>query len=359
MTTSRVNFYHDEPLFGLDIGSSSLKVMQISNQHSKPPKVIGYGVSSFYPTNVADQGIIVKPDILSQSLYEVLKKNLKGSITTKRVACTIPTAHTFSRLVQLPVMEDADLAEAVHLEVEQYIPVPAAQLSVAYEVFKRTPTGIEILMMATPKNIINSYVKFLESVNLEPVALEPSMNASARLFSMFDAYAHQPSILVDFGSAAIDVAIIDQTVFVNTTIPGGSDTLADQIAEKLRISRPEAMDIKNQFGISHSDKQQEVMIVAQPMLEALVNEVKKIFRYYNERTAKNHPALSQLVLIGGGSTMPGLSEYLSAALNMQPRIFDPWHKLDFSGLQPLSTLEKSLYITVAGEAILKPKEIFA
>lgn len=355
----RPNFYHDEPIFGLDIGNSSLKVMQIETVRGKRPKVTGYGVSSFYPSDTTQQGVIVKTDVLSQSLYDVLKNGLKGAVTTKRVACTVPTAHTFSRLMKLPVLEDEELSEAVQLEVEQYIPMPADKLYVDYEISKRSPEGIELLMVATPKNIIDSYVQFLESVDLEPVALEPSMNAAARFFIMTDAPRSQPTILVDFGSVAADVAVIDKTVFVNSTIPGGSDTLANMISKKLSITRAEAMNMKNQIGISHSEKQQEIMHVAQPMLDGLVNEVKKIMRYYSERSAQKQSKIEQLVLIGGGSTMPGLNEYLGSALGMQPRVLDPWHKLDFSGLQPLSELEKSMYISVAGEAILDPGEIFA
>lgn len=359
MGTARPNFYHDEPIFGLDIGNSSLKVMQIETERGKRPKVTAYGVSGFYPSDTTQQGAIVKSDILSQSLYDVLKNSLRGTVTTKRVACTVPTAHTFSRLMKLPALENEELSEAVHLEVEQYIPMPADKLYVDYEISKRSPDGIEVLMVATPKNIIDSYVHFLESIDLEPVALEPSMNAAARLFSMTEPSNNQPTILVDFGSVAADVAVIDKTVFVNSTIPGGSDTLADMISKNLGLSRTDAMSLKNQVGISHSDKQQEIMHVAQPMLDGLVSEVKKVMRYYSERSSQKQTKIDQLVLVGGGSTMPGLSDYLASALGMQPQVLDPWNKLDFSGLQPLNELEKSMYITVAGEAILNPKEIFA
>jgi type IV pilus assembly protein PilM len=359
MGISRPNFYHDEPLFGLDIGNSSLKVMQIAKVGGKTPKVLGYGVSAFYPSDTTVQGVIKKPEILSDALYKVLKEGLSGEISTRRVACTKPTAHTFSRLMKVPLLETQELSEAVQLEVEQFIPMPVDKLTVAYEISSKNANGMDVLMVATPKVIVDSYVDFLESVDLEPVALEPSMNATARLFSMSNPAKNQPSILVDFGSVAADVAVIDQTVFVNSTVPGGSDTLAELLAKKLSISRAEAMDMKNELGIGDSENHQKMMDIAKPMLDALVNEVKKIVRYYNERAGQKPHEISQLVLIGGGSTMPGLSDYLSSALNMQPKVLDPWNKLDFTGIKPLVEMQKSMYITVAGEAILDPQEIFA
>jgi Tfp pilus assembly PilM family ATPase len=63
--------------------------------------------------------------------------------------------------------------------------------------------------------------------------------------------------------------------------------------------------------------------------------------------------------MGGGANMPGLSGYLTDHLRLAVRMCDPWQHLDFTGLQPPNTVEKSMYITVAGLALVQPKEIFS
>jgi len=352
-----LNFYHDEPLFGLDIGSSSLKVMQISKAKNRPPRVIGYGLSGQYSSESIVEGVVVDPKILGEALDGVLRARLIGDITTRRVACAIPSSHTFSRPMKLPFMEKDEMAEAVRLEVEQYIPVPIDNLYLDWEITQRTPKEIELSTVAVPRKIVDSYIKFLETVGLEPVALEPTMNCLSRLFSSADSAHDVPSILLDFGSLSTDLAVFDKTMFVNSTVPTGIDNLVDMIAKKFGLTTQEARQLKNDKGIV--DPHSEVAEVIKPVLDNLIKEVQKIIRYHNERTAEAQRNISQIVLGGGGSTMPGLSQYLSKALGMPARMMDPWLHLDMAGLSRPSEFDRSLFLTVAGAAVLDPKGVFA
>src|SRR3989344_9662466 len=117
-----------EPLFGMDIGHSSLKVMQLEINKNKAPSVVGYGSSHRYAVNSISEGVIVDYKALSEALHDLFEKKLVGEISTRKVACTIPLSHSFSRPLKLPVMEDEDLEQAVHLEAEQYIPVAPENL---------------------------------------------------------------------------------------------------------------------------------------------------------------------------------------------------------------------------------------
>ena len=94
------------------------------------------------------------------------------------------------------------------------------------------------------------------------------------------------------------------------------------------------------------------------MIDQMLKEVKRMIRYYEERSG-THRKLTQIVTMGGGANMPGLSEYMTDSLRLAVRMCDPWQNLDFGGLQPPSRVEKSLYITVAGLALLNPQEIFS
>lgn len=358
MGSKNFKFYHDEPLFGLDIGQSSMKVMQLDISASNKPKIVGYGVSNYYPESAIANGVIVNYDVLSQALHELFNERLVGTINTRRVACTVPTSHTFSRPMKLPAMDKKDIADAVHLEAEQYIPIPINNLYIDFEIIQEGPTGIDLLMVATPKNIVDSCTKFLQSVGLEPVALEPTMNASARLFSLADTSNNQPTILIDFGSVATDVAIYDKGIFVNSTISGGSDTLTSLISNQLGIGVSEAYVFKSQYGIGSGDKQDQMLQAAKPILENLTREVNKIIRYYSERSSATSRKISQIVTLGGGATMRGFNEYLAGQLNLPTRGLNPWPKIDFGKLEPPSELARSMYITVAGVAIIGPEEVF-
>jgi type IV pilus assembly protein PilM len=351
-------FYRDKPLFGLDIGHSSIKVMQIEAGSGKNPHVAGYGMAKFPPQAIVN-GIVVNFEAIGKAMYDLFKGNLHGVIYTRRVACSLPTSHTYNRLMKIPAMADNDIGEAIRLEAEQYIPMPINNLYMDYEISKRDESGIELLMVATPKNIVDSYMKLLKSLDLEPVALEPSVNGASRLFGYIDAAHSEPSILIDFGSVATDVAVFDRTMIVNSTIAGGSEAMTKAIAGRLKIDFDKAFEMKSKYGIGVSNNQQQISEAIAPMLEALTKEVRRVMRYYNERVGQSKRTIAHIITSGGGATMPGINQYLTKQMGLPAQTLAPWNSLDFGSLKKPSELEQSAYITVAGEAILNPKDIFA
>lgn len=353
------NFYKDEPLFGLDIGYSSLKVMQLELEDGARPRVLGYGTADF-PAHAILNGVISNYELIGKSIYQLFKSHLHGAIYTRRVACALPTSHTFNRMMKIPNMPEHDIRQAIELEAEQYIPMPQNNLYIDYDITARDESGIELLMVATPKTIVDSYMELFNSLDLEPVALEPSVNANSRLFAIADAAYSEPAVLIDFGAIAIDLAVFDKTMIVNSTLAGGSKMMTKLIADNLKIDEDQAHDMKNKYGIGASDKQQQVSGALAPMLDGLVKEVRKIMRYYNERVGQQEGRqIAHIITAGGGANMPGINQFLSKQLGLPAKTLDPWPVLDFGHLPQLSEVERSAYLTAAGEAILSPKEILA
>ncbi len=357
---TRLGITGNEALFALDIGHSTMKVMEISATNPEKPTVVGYGISGNYAdTTLGPNGDIIRQEDLATAMIDLFNNRLVGSITSKEVACTIPTSHTFSRLITLPKIEDNQIEEAVKLEVEQYVPMPVDSLYIDHEKLRDTDQGMDVLLVATPRKIIDSYMEFLHSMSLVPVALEPTMNASARLFNLSGISPKEPAVLIDFGSTAIDVAIYDQALFVNSTIPGGGEALTTNLAKTLKITRDEAYVIKCLNGIGESKNQEAVLSVVKPQIESLVREIQKMMRYYAERTAESKKEITKVLALGGGSNMPGFIQYLSRQLNLTVQIVDPWSQMDFGNLRQLSDEERTVYLTVAGQAFLHPGETIA
>lgn len=80
-------------------------------------------------------------------------------------------------------------------------------------------------------------------------------------------------------------------------------------------------------------------------------------RYYNERISSDKK-LEQLLIVGGGSNMPGIGEYFTNDLLMPSRVASPWQKLDFGALAQPAKQFRSRYITVAGLASLTSEEVW-
>lgn len=354
MTNNKTYFYHDKPIFGIDIGFSSIKVMQIERS-AKKQSITGYGVTSFDPSAIVD-GVIVKPEVIAKATHGMFNKNLVGDITTRRAAFAIPASRTFARTMTLPKLSGKDLTEAVRLETEQYIPVPIDDLYVDYTVTKSTDKETELLAIAVPKRIVNSYMTLASLLDIESVAIETTITAGSRLFVQAE-QSDIPTMLIDLGSLSTDITIYDNAIIVTGTVPGGGDSFTNNIANALSVSKQEAHIIKTKYGLSVSKKQKEITEGLKPTLDQMSKEIRRMIRYYEERSGTERK-VNQIVTMGGGANMPGLSEFLINQLRLPVRMCDPWHNLSFGNLQPPNNVEKSVYITVAGIALMNTKELF-
>lgn len=348
-------FYKDKPLFGLDLGYSSMKVMQLT-QDGKHFDVTGYGVIN-YDSAAIKNGVIVDHELLAKVSHELFDKHIVGEINTRRVAISIPAARAYTRTINLPTMSDDEIEGAVRLEAEQYIPVPVDDLYMDYEVINRSNDDIEILSVAVPKKVVDSYLKLVHILGLEPVAFETSILSAGRLFQYQAEYNDVSAILIDFGSESADITYHEKSVVVTGTIPHGGDKFTELIAKKLNVSREEAHVIKTKYGVSPSKKQAEILEVLKPSMDELAKEIRRLIRYQEERSGSKQ-SIGQVITMGGGANMPGLSEYLTNIMRLPVRMCDPWQKFNLHKLQPPSSTEKSIYVTVSGLSLMKPKELF-
>lgn len=352
---SETYFFEDKPLFGLDIGRNMLRVAQLDLGH-KMPRLKGYGAVTFDPSAIVD-GVIVKPEIVSKAALGMFKKTLIGDISTSRVAASLPASHAFTRAMQLPKISPEDIAEAVQAEAEQYIPGHAENLYLDYSIVREDEDGIEAFIVAMPKKIVDSYLVLTRMLGLEAILFDTSIGASARLFSL-DPQSTMPTLLIDFGTDSTDITVFNHGIVVLGTAAFGGDDITRAISQKLNISISEALILKSRYGLSASSAQSQMLDALEPALDLLTKEIRRTIRYYEQRYIKELP-IAQVVTMGGGANMPGLTDYLTDHLRLSTRTFDPAPYINFGHLKHFYTADRASYVTAAGLALTNPAEIFA
>lgn len=356
MDHTNTYFYKDKPLFGIDIGFSSIKVMQVHG-HGQNYSVSGYGIGGF-DSNFMRGGEVIEYEKMAQAINDLFKNNLIGHIDTKRVAMTIPSSRTYTRTIELPLIADNELEEAVRLEANQYIPVPLEELYLDWNVIRRSSKGIDILAVATPQKMIDSYMNLALILDLEPVVFESNNAAVGRIVDMQAKHKEIPAVIIDFGTAAADITVYDGGSVVTGTIPFGGDLFTDLIQRQLNVTKEEAHVIKVKYGVAKSKKQPEILSVLRPEIDQLAKEVRRMIRYYEERSNTNKK-IGQIITAGGGCNTPGLNDLLTDILRIPVRSCDPWLNFNLHKMQPPSPSEKAVYATVAGLALIDSKEIFS
>jgi len=349
------NFYHDKPVFGLDLGHGSLKVMQVDITRQQP-RILGYGTTQFDSSAVND-GVIIKPEVIAQSVQDLFSRHLIGTISTRRVALSIPAYRSFSRSMLLPKMKQKELEDAVRMEVEQYIPLPLDELYYDYHITNDSEEQTELFAVAIPKKIVDSYSVLTQLMGLETMLVETTMAAAARLF-YHDRHSDVATVIIDFGSLTSDISIFHKEVLVTGTVAGGGLVFTNQIRDKLKVTDAEAGTIKTKYGLAVSKKQDAIKEALTPALQSIIKEIRRMMRYYEERYG-NQQKIGQIVILGGGANMPGLADYFTNELRLPVRAHDPWSYLDYKGLQPPSGPDRLMYATVAGLAMVDPKGVFA
>lgn len=346
-------FYTNKPFIGLDISLTGIKVMSID---SKKWRVLGYGSLDLDPAEVQKALDDPESTYLSENIVLLLKDHIVGDLNSTYAVVGIPTGRTFSRTFTLPAKEESNLKSALEIEVDQYIPIPMASLYVDYEVIERTKKMITVIMSAVPKKLVDTCKQAAETAGLTPVMMIPSVDAVARVLEATEE-GKLSTLIIDIGPATTDIAMLDNgAIRVTGSVGIGGNTFTLDIANKLEVSLENAHQLKVLNGLSLSPRQAKITQALKPSLERIITETKKVIRYYNERLNEEH-GIEQVLIVGGGSNVPGIGEYFTNALVMPARVASPWQKLNFGNLKEPAKQFRPRYITVAGLSSISRDEV--
>lgn len=344
-------FYKSKPIIGLDFSRTSLRVVSVDREKMH---VHGYGSVDLDPSKVSDD-LSSNREYLVKKIEELFSKSVVGKLDSNRVVLGIPAVRTYARTFSLPANQESNLKSAVDLEVEQYVPMPLENLYVDYQIIRRDKKELVVLMCAVPKRFIDSLIEIVESVGIEIAMIEPSIYAMSRLLE-YTKEGGMPTVIVDIGPGGSDIAVYDKAVRLTGGLNVGGNTLTLDIAKKMDVTIENAHQLKVLSGLNPGPRQAKVTAALKPSLLKIVNETKKIIRFYTERSPEE-AKLEQVIIVGSGSNVPGLGEFFTNELIMPARVASPWQSLNFSGItQPPKQL-RPRYMTAAGLALVDMQEI--
>ena len=188
-------FYKDKPIIGLDISSTGIKIMSVD---SKKWLVNGYGSLDLDPIRVKESLENETSTYLTENIKLLLEEKNVGTLSSTLAAIAIPTTRSYTRTFTLPSSAEKSLDEAVILEAEQYIPIPASTLYIGYQVIERSKKTITVLMSAVSRTIVDNVVRSVEAAGLQPVLIEPSITSVGRLLTATED-GDLPTVIVDIG----------------------------------------------------------------------------------------------------------------------------------------------------------------
>ena len=335
--------------FGLDIGTTSMKVVWLNREKN----VLSYGSSMMSKT--MPQGMMSESPFDQQEMAQLINKLvIDAKITTNNVNIALPENHAYTKVIEMPVLSDKELASAIYWEAEQYIPVPLDSVTLAWTKLRNIKNAnaeekMQVLLVAAPKDLLKRYQNVLEIAGLSLVSVETEILSVIR--GIVPGSNAPTSLVADIGAMSTSLGIVQNGMLVfNYSIPLGGVALTRAIASDFGFPPEQAEEYKRSYGMSDKNLGGKVRVAIEPILIALMTEVKKAITFYTNKY-KNESPISQLLITGGGATLPGLAVYFAQNLGIEAVLANPWSMLNIQGVPPVIEARGPEYTVAVGLAL--------
>ncbi len=305
----------------LDIGSHSIKLIELGSDASGIT-LLSAG-STLTPPKALSSNTQVDQEAIAASIKKLWKDT--GS-KSKSVNIALPESQVITRIIEVPQLSSRELASAIKWEAEQYIPLPLDQVTVDFTVLRdSTATGtnkMDVLLVASPKVLVEKYVSILERADLTPNAVETEIIATSRALSR-SAMTVKNAMIVAIGAQTTDLAILRGGVLAFTrSISAGGEALSRALAQGLGFEYAQAEQFKKTYGLEKDKLEGKIVAAVKPIMDTIVGEITRALAFYQEKYKDEHIGVA--FLSGGTARLPGMVVYLAQSLNCEIQLANPW-----------------------------------
>lgn len=333
--------------FALDIGTSAVRVVQLSPAGSDSWNLVHYGYAP------VDEKITTSNSAESiRRLGEIIMTAIgQSGIKEKNVAIGLPSSKTFTTVIDVPTMGEAELKSTMKYQVDQYIPMSIDDAKVDWALLGQSlhnPQQQEVLLASTANSYSEERLEFIEGLGFNVIAAEPDPIAMVR--SLLPTGVQDAHLIIDVGELSTNLAITyGDTPRLVRTIPTGLRTLVKAAVQNLNVQDDQARQFILKFGLAPDRLEGQVYRAIESTLDNFASELVKSIKFFQTRYP-NIP-VGGILLSGFASIIPQFGEYLTAKTSVVSVIANPWQKIRVaqSDQQQLSAIA-SEFATVIGLA---------
>ena len=311
------------PLFGLDISSSSVKMLEIV-EAGKGYRVDRYAIEPL-PRDAVVDGSVNNLESVAESVNRCYKRL---GTRTKHVAMAVPTGAVITKKIIVPsTLREDELEMQVESEANQYIPFALEEVNLDFQVVGPSPANAdeeEVMIAATRKEKVEDRVAVAESAGLKASVMDvesfAQQSALEIVISQLPGGGRDMNIaIVDIGQSLMNVTVIrnDQSVYTREQSFGGAQ-LTQDIVNRYGMSPEEAENAKRSGGLP-DDFESEVL---RPFMENLSMEVQRALQFFFTSTQYN--TVDQILLAGGSAVIPGLDEVVNTHTQVPAIVANPF-----------------------------------
>lgn len=318
-----------ESFIGVDVGYAGMKLVELKNEKGRA-RLITYAYADV-PSESLEKSLLNDVPGTAKLLKEMCAK---AKTTTKKAIAALPLSSVFSSILSVPTTNEKELKDAVSSQAKKLIPLPLEEVSLDTKIIdkkekdKKTDTkaSTRVLVTAAPKTLVQKYVDLFKQADLELASLETEAFAEIRSLIGKD---RSTIMIIDIGSLRTNIMVVEAGIpFITRSIASGGNAITQTIAKTLGIPLEQAetmkRDIKSMQTFAPTGDLSPILSV---LVKPILDEIRYSFNLYQSQSNGTPKRIEKIILTGGSSLLPRLSEFITQEMNVNAYLGNPWARV--------------------------------
>jgi type IV pilus assembly protein PilM len=310
---------------GCDVGSSSIKIVELKPLKNDEYQLLHAAIANLSPEAIVD-GAIMDSSLVVEALSRLIADN---SIKNPNFGGSLSGHSVIIKKIQLPLMTDAELAESIQWEAEQYIPFDINDVNLDYVVLESSAGDtMDVLLVAVKKDRIADYTSVIVQAGRDPVLVDVDVFSLQNAFEANYSAEGTTTALVNIGASVMNINVLHQgtSIFWRDVAFGGNQ-YTEAIQRELNLPREDAERLKLGERVGEHSLQQ-VMGVLNGVSEDLAAELQKTIDFFVATSSVDR--IDRLLLAGGSAQVLNLDEVLKERFQVDVEVMNPFRNIRYS-----------------------------
>ena len=292
-------------------------------------RVAAFGMEPVPPDSIVD-GAIIDGTAVADAIRRLFERQ---KFQTKDVAASLSGNAVIVKKITLPMMTEAELADSIYWEAEQYIPFDIQDVNLDYQVLspgagEGASGSMEVLLVAAKKDKIADYTGVIAQAGRTPVVIDVDVFALQNAFELnYGLDQNAVIVLLNAGASAINVNILSgYQSLLTRDISIGGNAFTEAVQKELGLPFESAEALKKKQTVEGAGFE-DAAPVLHAMTENVLLEIQKTFDFYKATATSDR--IDRVLLSGGASQVDGFAESLQTRFGAPVEPFDPFKKIAF------------------------------
>jgi type IV pilus assembly protein PilM len=311
-------------LVGLDIGSSSVKAVELQRKGGTL-HLVNLGFENLQADTVVD-GQIMELNNVSNVIANIFNEH---QIKTNRVAAGVSGHSVIVKNIVLPQMSQEELQESFSWHAEEHIPFDIADVNLDYQLTSSSAESLHVLMAACKSDKIANVKQAIQLAGKQPVIIDVDAFALQNCYEVnYQPKTGEVVALLNIGAATMNINILNgiRSIFARDASVGGSQ-YTSLLQKELGLSFEQAEAVKRGGALPEGAESRPIQPIIETVSDILALEVRKTMDFYRATAEEGEEAIQKILLAGGGSKLPGLAAYLAKRFEIPVEVFDPFRQV--------------------------------